>query len=96
MSFVPTAIWGVMGQARLKLRFKAWLSQPVIALFVGYRRQRPAQRLMTISIPPGVADATKLLLTADIKAAIGKIREDRKIALAVRSRSMVSRKLYAT
>jgi hypothetical protein len=65
----------------------------IMELFAAPRAAKPAQRLMTISAPPGVADATKLQLIADIKAAIGRIGGERKIVLSIKARSVAKQKI---
>ena len=57
----------------------------ITGLFAAPTPARRPQRLMTISVPAGVADATKFQLIAGIKAAISRIGQERKIALSVRS-----------
>jgi len=79
------------GAIEMDLRGKT--RSQIMALFAAPRLAQPAQRLMTISVPPGVANATKLLLIADIKTALGRISQERKIALSVKSRSMAERRI---
>ena len=81
------------GAIEMDLRGKT--RSQLMALFAAPRLDQIAQRLMTISVPPGVANATKLLLIADIKTALDRIGQERKIALSVKSRSMAKRRITA-
>jgi hypothetical protein len=78
------------GAIEMDLRGKT--RSEITGLFAEPRPARPAQRLMIILVPAGVADATKCQLIADIKAAIGRIGQERKIALSVRSRPTAIRR----
>jgi len=80
----------IAGAIEMDLRGKS--RSEITGMFAAPRPARRPQRLMTILVPAGVADATKFQLIADIKLAIGRIGQERKIALSVRSRSTVRRK----
>jgi len=64
-------------------------------LFAPARPARTTQPLMTIVVPAGVQNATKLQLIADIEAALDRIGEERKIGLSVRSRRPGRRRNHA-
>ena len=62
-------------------------------LFASACPARTTQPLMTIAVPAGVGNATKLQLIADIKSALDRIGEERKIGLSIRSRRTGRRRI---